>query len=311
MPSIVRSGALKQARRPENLEAFMDPSAPMDVAVRQKYCPFCEPDKVSSHGFVVTRMRNGYSMWCHRCHTKWFVPCNGQPLSVLRQDLRTKRDRENSKQLAETVVKQTVVLPSDFTLDIPASGLLWLRTYGVTDAEIKRYRFGYSPSLDRLILPVFREEGLVFWQGRNLSADTTRHKYLNVRTGRSDVVMTIRNDKSEYVVVVEDILSALAVARAGYNAIALLGSYVNFKLLTPVLSEWKSKKIRIWLDADKRKECCKYSRQLSAIGINSAPIILPTKDPKEYNNEDITKFVEGVRHVRKDIQQVSQEKAGA
>lgn len=266
-----------------DLTEFMDMSAPLDVPIRQPYCPFCEPDKVTSHGFVVTRRRNGFSMWCHRCHTKRFIRTTSPSPVLVSKYIREKQ--EGNKQ--ESVVKRNITLPSDFTTDIPASGLLWLRTYGVTDEEIKQRRFGYSPSLDRLILPVFREEGLVFWQGRNLSADTTRPKYLNVRSSRSDVVMMINRGSSK-VVVVEDILSCLAVSRAGYSCVALLGSYVNFDLIKPVLSVFgMDKQYRIWLDSDKRKESCKYAKQLSAVGIRATPIVLPNKDPKEYTYEQI------------------------
>ena len=262
-------------------------SAPLNVPVRQKYCPFCEPDKVTSHGFVVTRRHNGFSMWCHRCHTKKFIRTTSPSPCVVRQYVHNKQEGNNQS----NVVKRNIVLPSDFTTDIPAAGLLWLRTYGVTDEEIRQYRFGYSLSLDRLILPVFRGENLVFWQGRNLSADVTRPKYLNVRASRSDVVMTINRGSSK-VVVVEDILSCLAVSRAGYSCVAILGSYVNFDLFQPVLSVFGTdKQYRIWLDADKRKESCKYAKQLNAIGVRAAPIVLPNKDPKEYSNEQIQHII--------------------
>lgn len=275
-----------------DLTAFLDYSAPLDEPVRQSYCPFCEPDKVSSHGFVVTRKRTGFSLWCHRCHTKRFVRTTSPSPTAVRKYVKQRMDPTGTKQ-TENVVKRTVVLPSDFTLDIPASGLLWLRTYGVTDEEVHRYRFGYSPSLDRLILPVFREEGIVFWQGRNLSADTSRPKYLNVRTNRSDVLFTV-DRTTETVVVVEDILSCLAVARAGFSACALLGSYVNNGTIKTLISVFGStRKFKIWLDADKRKEGCKYSKKLSAFGLTASPIILPDKDPKEYSSVDIQTTVQG------------------
>ena len=219
--------------RREELEKFLDYNAPMDVPVRQAYCPFCEPDKVTSHGFVVTRKRNGFSMWCHRCHTKYWYPVKSPSSSAILSELH--RRAVGNKDNASVVTKK-VTLPSDFTADIPASGLLWLRTYGVNEDEIRRYHFGYSPRLDRLILPVFRDGELVFWQGRNLSSDTSRPKYMNVRSQRSDIVLFVNNQTSK-VVLVEDILSCLAVARAGVSAVALLGSYVKMDLLRDVLAD--------------------------------------------------------------------------
>lgn len=273
----------------EELEKFLDFNAPMDVAIRQPYCPFCEPDKVTSHGFVVTRRRNGFSMWCHRCHTKYWIPIKSPSSSAILNELHKRA--ADTKQSA-SVVTRKVTLPSDFTTDIPASGLLWLRTYGVGEDEIRKYRFGYSPRLDRLILPVFRDGELVFWQGRNLSSDTTRPKYMNVRSQRSDIVLFVNNHTSK-VVLVEDILSCLAVARAGVSAVALLGSYVKMDLLRDVLVDTDIECIKVWLDPDKRQEACKYAKQLRALGYSASPVILAEQDPKTYKPLEVLHFIGG------------------
>lgn len=275
--------------RREELEKFLDYNAPMDVPVRQAYCPFCEPDKVTSHGFVVTRKRNGFSMWCHRCHTKYWYPIKSPSSSAILSELH--RRAVGNKDNASVVTKK-VTLPSDFTADIPASGLLWLRTYGVNEDEIRRYHFGYSPRLDRLILPVFRDGELVFWQGRNLSSDTSRPKYMNVRSQRSDIVLFVNNQTSK-VVLVEDILSCLAVARAGVSAVALLGSYVKMDLLRDVLADADIACIKVWLDPDKRQEACKYAKQLRALGYSASPIVLAHQDPKCYKPEEVQRFIGG------------------
>lgn len=275
--------------RREELEKFLDYNAPMDVPVRQAYCPFCEPDKVTSHGFVVTRKRNGFSMWCHRCHTKYWYPVKSPSSNAILSELH--RRAVGNKDNASVVTKK-VTLPSDFTADIPASGLLWLRTYGVNEDEIRRYHFGYSPRLDRLILPVFRDGELVFWQGRNLSSDTSRPKYMNVRSQRSDIVLFVNNQTSK-VVLVEDILSCLAVARAGVSAVALLGSYVKMDLLRDVLADADIACIKVWLDPDKRQEACKYAKQLRALGYSASPIVLAHQDPKCYKPEEVQRFIGG------------------
>lgn len=277
--------------RREELEKFLDYNAPMDVPVRQAYCPFCEQHRKndSAHCFVITRKRNGFSMWCHRCHTKYWIPVKSPSSSAILNELHKRA--ADTKQSA-SVVTRKVTLPSDFTTDIPASGLLWLRTYGVGEDEIRKYRFGYSPRLDRLILPVFRDGELVFWQGRNLSSDTTRPKYMNVRSQRSDIVLFVNNHTSK-VVLVEDILSCLAVARAGVSAVALLGSYVKMDLLRDVLVDTDIECIKVWLDPDKRQEACKYAKQLRALGYSASPVILAEQDPKTYKPLEVLHFIGG------------------
>lgn len=277
--------------RREELEKFLDYDAPMDVPVRQAYCPFCEQHRKndSAHCFVITRKRNGFSMWCHRCHTKYWYPVKSPSSSAILSELH--RRAVGNKDNASVVTKK-VTLPSDFTADIPASGLLWLRTYGVNEDEIRRYHFGYSPRLDRLILPVFRDGELVFWQGRNLSSDTSRPKYMNVRSQRSDIVLFVNNHTSK-VVLVEDILSCLAVARAGVSAVALLGSYVKMDLLRDVLVDTDIECIKVWLDPDKRQEACKYAKQLRALGYSASPVILAEQDPKTYKPLEVLHFIGG------------------
>jgi hypothetical protein len=139
---------------------------------------------------------------------------------------------------------------------------------------------------------VFRDGELVFWQGRNLSSDTTRPKYMNVRSQRSDIVLFVNNHTSK-VVLVEDILSCLAVARAGVSAVALLGSYVKMDLLRDVLVDTDIECIKVWLDPDKRQEACKYAKQLRALGYSASPVILAEQDPKTYKPLEVLHFIGG------------------
>ena len=104
--------------------------------------------------------------------------------------------------------------------------------------------------MDRVILPVWGEEGLLYWQGRALTQRDGVPKYINVTTKRKSVYFVVNMD-SDTTVLVEDILSALAVARAGANSLALLGSSMNMGVQEFI----KTNKVRVWLDPDKRKEC--------------------------------------------------------
>jgi DNA primase len=63
-------------------------------------------------------------------------------------------------------------LPLDYTKEIPAQGLAYLYVRGVTDADIKRWKIGYSPKYSRVIFPVYEGRNLVFFQGRTISEVT-------------------------------------------------------------------------------------------------------------------------------------------
>jgi DNA primase len=182
-----------------------------------------------------------------------------------------------------------VALPFDFSrTDIPLAALTWLRKYGITDNEVAHFRFGYSPRLERLILPVFKSDGLVYWQGRYLGTDPDKPKYLNVRAkGRADVFFTRNTCNTKNVVLVEDILSAIKVGRVT-GACALLGSHVPDSLLTFLSGRGT---IRVWLDRDKARVGIKAARRIAALtGRPCFPVITPL-DPKEYSEIKIEKLV--------------------
>lgn len=271
---------MSNSSQQNSLEQYLDTRMSVGQRIRYDNCPFCG-ERVRGKGFVVTRTKNGFFLWCFRCHAHRHVTRDGISLSGIRRYLKA---RENSHETTEVqnLKHNTVTLPSDFTTDIPLAGKLWLIKGGVTDAEIKQYRFGYSPSLDRVILPVWGEEGLLYWQGRALTQRDGVPKYINVTTKRKSVYFVVNMD-SDTTVLVEDILSALAVARAGANSLALLGSSMNMGVQEFI----KTNKVRVWLDPDKRKECIRYAKMLSAYGFKASPVVLTTKDPKEYSTDEI------------------------
>ena len=262
------------------VEEYLDASMYVGQRLRYDDCPFCG-EKVRGKGFVVTRTRNGFFLWCFKCHAHRHYTRDGLSLSSVKRYMKA---RDNSHETAEdaTVQHNIVTLPQDFTTDIPSAGLMWLRKGHVTDEEIRLYRFGYSPSLDRVILPVWGEEGLLYWQGRALTPGGRTPKYINVKTKRKHVYFVVRKD-SDMTVLVEDILSALAIARAGVNAIALLGSHVS----ADVREFIGTHKVRVWLDPDKRKDCVTYAKMLRAHALQASPIVYTSKDPKEYTTEEI------------------------
>lgn len=267
------------------LESYMDPDSPLETPRRFDTCPFCH-EYVRGKGFVVTRTTTGYKMWCHRCHSKRFVKSGVPSASTCLRE--AKRWLQPQPQCAQEYVAKQIKLPDDFQTEIPTAGQVWLATYGVTNEEIARYNFGYSPGLNRLIMPVYLDGALVFWQGRDLSGDSSRNKYLSVKQSRGSLWFEVNQDNPT-TVVVEDVLSALAVARAGYNSVAILGSYVHSEMVGKLATT--GTRIVVWLDPDKRKESCAYSKKLRSLGLRSVPVILPDKDPKEYNPNEIKEIV--------------------
>lgn len=286
------------------LKSYFDYNLPIGSTTRHGVCPYC--GRVSRKGFIVTRTDTGFVCWCHSCHKSYgtrdkSIPSISQCLSSA-AELKAKMKRKGDK-LQETikcVQRDRVRLPLDVTSAIPAAALCWLASYNVTDEEVQRLRICWSPKYERLILPIYENGKLVYWQGRYFGRDGNQPKYINTKTSRKTVWFdtgkedTKQDNETTIIVLVEDILSALAVTRhTGLRAIALLGSFVSDELIIKLLNEQASGmhlQVVVWLDYDKRAECIATTKRLNVFGIESTNISTP-KDPKAYKPSRILKEV--------------------
>ena len=254
---------------------YCDGNMPLDTPTRHAWCPFCNKD-VSARGFIVWRTHTGWSMFCHKCGVSRRFKRDGvaSPSTLISRvnGIRSPLNRKGG----------SAYLPEDFVLDLPGAAKQWLRKYGVTDAEAKRYRFGYSERMNRLIMPVFKDGEVVYWQGRRLSGNRHEMKYLSMRGATKDSFFELITPGATNAVLVEDIVSAIVLRRAGYNAISLLGSYIGDAAASRLKSLGLTS-VCVWLDPDKRKESVKFARKLSGLGFSATCLVTPTKDPKDYS----------------------------
>ncbi len=163
----------------------------------------------------------------------------------------------------------------DLTTDIPMKAKQWLLKYGITNEEIKQNNIAYNANSDILVLLHTQN----YWQGRCFGDQP--QKYLS----KGNKPLTIYGN-GDTIVCVEDVLSAIKIARLSpdYCATPLLGSSMSLET-TQSLSE-RFKSILIWLDRDKAKEAIRISRNLKQRGILVDVVISP-KDPKEYNKGEL------------------------
>lgn len=271
---------------------------PVGSTKRYNKCPNC--GRVSRHGFIVTVKPSGVVCWCHACHFKSGKSNTGAPsfstCLLTARNLRNKvnkRFNQTNAASGETVeyFRKKANLPLDLTSELPAVARCWLSLYGVTDKEINEFGFCWSQRLSRLILPVKDKLGrVVFWQGRYFGPDGTKNpKYINTTCSKRQAWFEVGNPKSGVIVLVEDILSALAVARGGkYRALALLGSFVSDEVILKLLSE--GRQVCVWLDLDKMCENLAFTKRLNVFGIPACSIVT-NKDPKCYKPSFIQREV--------------------
>lgn len=258
-------------------------------------CPQCG-EGTNTNAAILNHSARGYSLFCHACGYNPFQDKGIQTLDEL------KRLKELNEQ-AERYVDKHVRLPPDHNDDIPLVGRLWLYGGGLSPSIWKEYGFGYSESLQRVILPVYDSTGKLIWyQGRAVHVGQ-RPKYLNPtvpKDGRmfiSSRGTTITDTTT--VIVCEDILSAIRVGKAASVFNTLTDTFVGVSLLgTKLTTEsinalGNAKRVISWFDADGAGTRAR-AELYKAVGIfTTVNSIRSDRDPKRYSDQDIRRYIEG------------------
>ena len=215
------------------------------------------------------------SSWCFGCHA--YTP----PTKTI-DNLKARLLRSKS------VTKSGVMLPEDAWGMIPKVALEWLGKYHLTKEDIAKLNPLYSQSKDLLIFPFYdMDREIIAWQGRYFGANKNYPKY--VTYGTKDMLSMFPGpEQTKTVSVVEDVISAIKVSKVT-DTLALLGSYLSLKTANRLTRTYDH--LVLWLDADKYKEAVATSSRLSPL-FKSVKVIYTELDPKEYNAEEIKKYVQ-------------------
>lgn len=182
-------------------------------------------------------------------------------------------------------INLTLELPHDYTEEIPLIGRLWLYKAGINETLWRKYRIGYSASLDRVVLPVFSTNGELIWYQCRALQYGQKPKYLQPSSERSRVMFTVPNPTTDMrrVVIVEDILSAIRVGEIE-NTVSLLGTKITTQQAS-ILGKYQE--VITWLDPDRagRDGAYKIRRTLGLL-TRVRNIVTPV-DPKDLSNKQI------------------------
>ena len=230
---------------------------------------------------VVTRIATGWKWFCHRCGEKGIKWAKGlSPKEWLKFN--------KAREVKENTTVSKVTLPHGWTRHIPALGLAWLYKYGIRDEDIEYYGIGYSTTLNRVVLPVYDDDGvLLYYQARNLGEITEKSpKYMNVKArGRQDIYFKVAppERKTDKVVVVEDILSGIRVGKIK-DTYGLLNAYIPDDLVFMLAKVYPL--TILWLDPDKWDRMLKRTRRFRSLGLN-VKMVRVNQDPKFYTDNEI------------------------
>lgn len=217
----------------------------------------------------------GYSCYCFRCGETSFKS-KGQltleELALIKQ--------QNA--LHEQEVK--LALPDDFTLDIPLEGRIWLFKAGITVPVYESYGIGYSPSWNRVIIPIYEQDKLVWFQARALSKHQ-QPKYLQPSAEKATVLFKTHsyNNNRERVVITEDMLSAIRVGTF-IPTVSILGTKITTEQSNEIA---QFNRVTTWLDSDKAGRKGSYAIRKGLSLVTDVDDIVTDEDPKLLSNMNI------------------------
>ncbi len=247
------------------------------VASRSR-CPKCSLEGKDTNGDNLAIYTDGHTH-CFGCGYHTPVPIDVKVANLANAQLKPTDDVAND-----------FGLPDDCVLDIPEEPMKWLKSYNLTNAEIKKHNFMWSPSRNLLIFVILDQDNNVrMWQGRNFGKyPFDKPKYL---TGgdKSGIIYEVglKDNKDKAVILTEDLISAIKIGRI-YQAVPLFGATIPLEMVRKLSKSYEI--LGVWLDHDKKVEAVKQA--LRASQFMPTFVVDSVLDPKGYHLEAITELVD-------------------
>lgn len=248
------------------------------VRINHEQCPAGEDTR--QRLFVKRKQDDAVLAYCHNCGG-WGI--FGSKVTRCIADLIQQKEKAEMDS-----VTGALVLPPNCSRNHklwPGHALAWLYKYGITDKEIEDNEIAYSADWRRVVLPVYEDGKLVYWQARAILPDQDP-KYVSAKSHPKAMFHYHSNHGIGALAITEDILSAIKLGRH-CDTIALLGTSPDIDGLTSRLENYK--KVVIALDPDFAgvSKALELERRLSLVF--SGTVMCPTlsKQPKEMSNAEL------------------------
>ena len=251
---------------------------------RRMRCLYCHDN---AHTFTVTRVDDGVVYSCYRDSCRLMHKSAGFLGS---------RGVYRGKAAAPKTLKK-VFTGSVFAL-IDEDHYILEALYGFSADDIARARIKYCPERGRYVLPVLdpygTQRGVVL--RRVGGEDDGWPKAISYQDTVDSLLCSWYNSINEVrfqtIVLVEDIFSAMSVARAGAVGVALLGTHLTSEVMAEVAAQMPTQVI-VALDRDATAQAIKHVRAhaLTMPGIRYAVL---DKDLKDLGSDDAIRTVLGL-----------------
>lgn len=245
----------------------------------------------NSPSMLISHRENGYSTYCFRCEepdSHAFVSHGTRSIAEIQ---RHKRELQEAK-------GKPPHLPHDAVWTIPVA-YAWFLKFGISLVEATSRGFMWSEFFNRVVVPIYNRDAVTLdaVHMRAVRPDD-KPKWLNMGRPSPDAMYWTacgRNyTKSSFIVVVEDLLSAIKIDLAGYNAVAILGSDITDTQVQRIMQETAT--VVIWFDNDAagHKGAKDAIKQFKMQGCHVLQVTSDA-DPKTYNRDQINDLIKEAR----------------
>lgn len=225
---------------------------------------------------LLSRDDDGLTAYCFRCGEPGFI-----------KDERTLAERIAALAKARAADVEVVrpELPEPRERDVqqwPKAARVWLYKAGLSNDAIERLGFYWHPVTQRVVMPVFENGELVYWQARSLNPNVP--KYINPTVERGTIAPRFGRGGA-CIVLTEDILSAIKVGMVN-EAWSIMGTSLPDKIAVRLVNA--ARPVIVMLDPDDagRKGTAKIITQLRLLGL-TAGSYLGRADPKLLSLKEI------------------------
>lgn len=230
---------------------------------------------------LISHVDDGVMAHCFRCNDSAFI-----------KDERSLAERIAALAKARAADVEVIrpELPEPRERDVqqwPKAARVWLYKAGLSNDAIERLGFYWHPVTQRVVMPVFEEGELVYWQARSLNPNVP--KYINSPTGRSLVMPKYGVKTAAPLVLTEDILSAVKVGMVT-EAWSIMGTSIPDAALVKLVEAGRP--VILMLDPDDAGKAGnrKAKNKLGLLGVNTT-IVVPPKDPKLLSKEALCELI--------------------
>jgi hypothetical protein len=229
--------------------------------IEQRQCPLCAKEGKDKSGNNLAVYSDNHE-YCYGGHG---LIHNGSRLIQFKN------------RAAPEVVSSRLVLPPDCDVNYPHRAIEWISQYDLDRNDLLSHNVLWSDNASRLIFPVYDAEfGLIAWQGRWFG-EGDKPKWFGL--GNLKETFNILGN-SDILVLTEDVVSAIKVAKAGFMVMPIYGSFIGAKRFERLYKLYKrSVEVVVWLDYDKASTAVKEARTGDAIGLLTRTVVTE-QDPK-------------------------------